>query len=97
MCGILFVDVMLLMGCCLPSETNERNGATPIFRSFLCFFYIILSTTVSFWTLRMPYYFYKVSFLVHIPFFCMCVMYLTDSFNDRRSLNGLSCRGELRR
>ena len=84
----------------MPSETYGRNGATPIFRSFHrtasstinVLIYIILSTTVSFFedTILFLQNVSSVFHFLYISIFpastlCMCVMYLTDSFDDRRS------------
>ena len=64
----------------MPSETCGRNGATPIFRSFTeltvtpqaagvvgtinCVYIRHSEHNGLFLTLRIPYYFYKVSFFV---------------------------------
>ena len=73
---------------------HRRLESLEHFNVLYIYIYIILSTTVShFWTLRMPYFFYKVS-LFCIPFhFCkytlhVCYVFnvnLTDSFDNRRS------------
>ena len=41
---------------------------------------------LSFWTLRMPYYFYSVS---HFFALCMCVMYLTSILLMTDGLNAI--------
>ena len=53
----------------------EADGVVGTFKCVLL--YILLSPTVSVWTLSMPYYIYKVSFLcVHFhSFFCKHILH----------------------
>ena len=59
------------------------------------YIYIILSITVShFWTLRMPFFFFKSPFFVYISIFastlCMCVMYLMSIWRIILMTDGLN-------
>ena len=52
-----------------------------------CVLYIILNTMVFFWTLEMPYYFYKVFFkMCTFQLFCKYILHVCYVFN---AINGL--------
>ena len=77
-----------------PQNCQFHHRQLESLEHLMCLIYILLSTTVShFWTLRMPFIFYKVSFFLYTFPFCkytlhVCYVFndnLTDSFGDRRS------------
>ena len=88
-CLILFTPCCC---CCSPSKTYGRKWGRLQFEIFtehhrrlesleyfnvLLYIYHSKQYVLSFWTLRMPYYFYKVSHFFANTL-CMCVMYLTS-------------------